>query len=160
MEGAFSALGCGCERDLHVDFHTGPGKHGHYQLLQNCPMNAASHGRLIRCFGAEALAGTSAPSSGYSTHGSLGQWCAAQLPGRDYSYLAAEFGTYAVLRVLAGLRAENPAHYWAPGGDTAFERAKRELVECFCPRDPRWRRRVSGEALRLVERVITGWVGV
>jgi hypothetical protein len=107
----------------------------------------------VASLGSEEIDQDSASPSSYTTRGSFGHWCASRLPGCDYSYLAAEFGTYPVLRVLTGLRAENQAHHWAPPGGAVLERTRADLLELFCPRDARWREQVITRAYDLVERV-------
>ena len=49
----------------------------------------------------------------------------------DYLFACAEFGTYGPLRILAGLRAENQAHHWAPPTAASTVWAKQRLKELF-----------------------------
>ena len=73
---------------------------------------------------------------------------------RDYLYAAAEFGTYNPVRVLEGLRAENQAHHWGQAESAATERAKRQLVELFCPRAESWRIKVLQRSLQLAHHAV------
>ena len=102
-------------------------------------------------------AGAAAPSGvAYSARGTLGRWCAARAASRDYVYAAAEFGTYGLVAVLAGLRAENQAHHWCRPDDPALERSKRRLVELFCPASERWRSYALAAGQHLVARALHG----
>ena len=77
------------------------------------------------------------------------------LPNADVHFVAQEFGTYHVVRVLRALRAENRWHHYGDGGiDHA---TKLTLRERFAPEDESWRkavldrgRIVIGQALGLL----------
>ena len=73
---------------------------------------------------------------------------------RNYRYLGAEFGTYPIIRVLGALRAENRAHHYSGPGQPAYEPAKRELLECFCPRSVSWREKVIEQGMRLIRTAV------
>ncbi|NND97776.1 MAG: DUF2817 domain-containing protein [Pirellulaceae bacterium] len=132
---------------VHLDLHTGLGRSGEGKLLLERSVQAEwfeSH------FGHDVVEVTSDDRpTAYDSKGSLGGWLCQHFSDRDYRYALAEFGTHGVIRVLAALRAENRAHFYCQSGDDAYRRAKRELVECFCPASPRWRERVirSGVAM-------------
>jgi hypothetical protein len=57
----------------------------------------------------------------------------------DYHFLFVEFGTYSAIRVLGALRRENQAHFFAPEGSRARQKAKAQLLECFFPSSSSWR---------------------
>lgn len=141
-------------RVMHLDFHTGLGAWATCKLLIDTPLSESQHQRLSRCFGPDAFECTHTPGVAYRTRGSFGQWCVAQNRNRDYLYAAAEFGTYNLLRVLAGLRAENQAHHWDSPDSAATGRAKQQLVELFCPRAESWRTKVLQRGIQLVHRSI------
>jgi hypothetical protein len=63
-------------------------------------------------------------------------WCAANFAGLNYTYLCAEFGTYPLCQMLAGLRAENQAHHWEAPDSEVVRRTKARLKELFCPNPP------------------------
>ena len=148
------------ERVVHLDLHTGLGPWARYKLLLDTAVDKAEQQDLARWFGADSFECVDDPAAAYNTHGSFGGWCAAHRGGRHYLYATAEFGTYHVLRVLTGLRAENQAHHWAPPDDPRIERAKEQLVELFCPRSPDWRRQVIDRSNRLVQQAILGLLDV
>ena len=84
----------------------------------------------------------------------MGAWLARHAGTRGYRFACLEFGTYGPVRVLAALRAENRAHHHSAPSARAYERAKRELVECFCPASEFWRRKVLGRALEAIGQAV------
>ena len=150
----------GSERVMHLDLHTGLGPWARYKLLLDTAVDKAEQQDLARWFGTDSFECVDDPAAAYSTRGSFGGWCAAHRGGRHYLYATAEFGTYRVLRVLTGLRAENQAHHWASPGDPRIARAKRQLVELFCPRSPDWRSQVIARSNQLVQQAIAGLLEV
>ena len=55
---------------------------------------------------------------------------------------------------LMALRAENRAHHFGRPGSPGVERAKTELLECFCPDSEHWRTRVVQQGQTIIERAI------
>ncbi len=141
---------------MHLDFHSGLGAWATCKLLVDYPLSASQQQRLNDWFDPGAVECTHAADVAYRTRGSFGQWCVAHNGGRDYLYAAAEFGTYNVLRVLSGLRAENQAHHWGRFNQAASERSKQRLVELFCPRAQSWRTKVLAQSEHLIHRAIHG----
>jgi hypothetical protein len=141
---------------MHLDFHTGLGAWAACKLLVDYPLSASQQQRLNRWFGTDAVECTHTPDVAYRTRGSFGQWCVARSRGRDYLYAAPEFGTYNVLRVLAGLRAENQAHHWGRPEQASTERSKQQLVNLFCPQAESWRTKVLARGNRIVQCAIEG----
>lgn len=144
------------EQAMHLDFHTGLGNWASFKLLVDQRLNAAQSKRMNAWFGPGAFEIVSAKGVAYSARGTLGQWSVARNPLCDYVYAAVEFGTYGLVPVLAGLRAENQAHHWCDPGDAAVERARQRLVELFCPRSEQWRNRVLNAGRRIVAQAIGG----
>ncbi|HLW68054.1 MAG TPA: M14 family metallopeptidase [Gemmataceae bacterium] len=140
----------------HLDFHTGLGPWGACKLLTDYKVSAAQHERLIRWFG--EYEANDPKKTAYQPRGSFGQWCVAQNLDRTYVSACAEFGTYGNLAVLAGLRAENQAHHWAPANPHCCARAKERLRELFCPVSGEWRSRVVANSMDLVNRAVNGLI--
>ncbi len=137
---------------LHLDFHTGLGRFGTYRLLLEPAGREGQEPWFHARFGQEnvsAVAASSGPA--YPTRGSWGSWCAHALPGRTYRFATAEFGTYGPIRVLAALGLENRAHFYCRPGSPQLDRAKRRLLEVFCPSSRRWRERVVEQGLAILE---------
>ena len=122
-----------------------------YCYLQRSP-RTTSGGTSPRS--ARTLSNRSPAATAYPARGIIGHWLRDHLAARCYRFLGAEFGTHPVLRVLSALRAENRAwHYGRPGG-AAYERARAELLECFCPASRVWRTRVVDTGLRIIEQAV------
>lgn len=144
---------------VHIDFHTGLGKWASHKLLVDYPLDQVQRQRLSDWFGPDSLEGVDVQRVAYAVRGSIGKWCVSRNAGRDYMYVAAEFGTYRVIQVLAGLRAENQAHHWCRPEDASTEQAKRHLVELFCPRAKNWRIQVLQQSDQIVQQAINGLAG-
>lgn len=145
----------GKARDIvHIDLHSGLGESGSYKLLvPPTPRDPRETDWYRRRFGAEVVEPLS-DGFAYPARGVMGGWLTETLIDRDYRFLGAEFGTHSILRVLSALRAENRAHHYCRPEDRAYERAKRELMECFCPESAAWRRSVVEKGLGIVGRAI------
>jgi hypothetical protein len=141
---------------VHLDFHTGLGKWANYKLLIDYPLDEQRRGRLSRWFGPGSFESTRPENLAYTVRGGFGNWCVSRNGGRDYTYAAAEFGTYSPIRILAGLRAENQAHHWGLSDDASTEQAKQRLVDLFCPPVKNWRDQALERSVRLVDQAIKG----
>lgn len=149
----------GSQQVLHLDLHGGLGAWGRPQLLLENPPSAGEHRWLLRHYGAGSFTTAGGSAIAYETRGSFGRWCLARQLAPRYLFACAEFGTYGPLRILAGLRAENQAHYWADPRSAASLRAKRRLRELFAPAAPGWRTAVIRRGMELVERGLKGLEG-
>ncbi len=148
----------GSPRVIHLDFHTGLGRSGTCKLLIDYRPDARQLATLRRLFDPGALELLENPAAGvaYQTSGSLGAWCVARCAPAEYVYACAEFGTYADVRVLAALRAENQAHCWAAPGSPVLKKARHLLKEMFCPAGTAWRKQVLDESENLVANTVAG----
>lgn len=144
---------------VHLDFHTGLGEPAACKLLIDDPPNDIQRERLRAWFGAASFETGNPQGLSYTARGTFGQWCAARYRDIDYLHATAEFGTCKPVEVLAALRAENQAHHFCAAQDAATERAKRRLVEVFCPLDDGWRRRVIERSRHLIAQAIGGLGG-
>ncbi|MCY4078221.1 MAG: M14 family metallopeptidase [Acidobacteria bacterium] len=137
---------------VHLDLHTGLGRRADCQILVE-PVHAPNLGWYRARF-APARVVSVADEGAYAARGVMGAWLGRHAAGRRYRFACVEIGTHPPLRVLGALRAENHAHRFSVPGSRPYERAKRELVECFCPGSRRWRRAAVGRALELVARAV------
>ncbi len=136
---------------VHIDFHTGLGKFGSYRLLLVEPSDSEYYSWYADAFGSEWIEPLTRPhGTAFAASGVLGEWLRNQLRGRHYRFVAAEFGTYNILRVLGAIRAENRAHFYSESSRSDYRRAKAEILECFCPEDVAWRDRVVRSGLRII----------
>jgi hypothetical protein len=145
---------------FHLDFHTGLGPKGACKLLIDYPLSERQRGWLTQSFGAGSFEACDSSSIAYDARGGFGRWCVSRGLARDYLFACAEFGTYAPVRVLAGLRAENQAHHWGTPGAASTKRAKERLTELFCPAAVTWRSQVLDGSLELVAQAQRGLLAV
>jgi hypothetical protein len=146
----------GSQQVVHFDFHTGLGRWGTCKLLLEQSLTEQQHAWLCRWYGADSFEETRSQGVAYQCRGGFLKWCAAQSPKAPYLGLCAEFGTYSPLAVLAGLRAENQAHYWGDPASESTRRAKARLRELFCPAAEIWRMAVIERSLFLVDQSLRG----
>jgi hypothetical protein len=146
----------GSRRVIHLDLHTGLGRRAACKLLVDGPLSDVNRQRLHAWFGPDSFEVAHSHGVAYAARGTFGQWCAAHTRGLDYLYAVAEFGTYAPVQVVKGLRAENQAHHWCGANDASTERAKQRLVELFCPTSEEWRTLVLERGRQLVAQAIRG----
>jgi hypothetical protein len=141
---------------IHLDLHSGLGKKGQYKLLVLEPADSPELDWYRQNFGSNYVESVASSSgTAYQGRGFMGNWLAQHLYGRKYRYLAAEFGTYSLLRVLGALRAENRAHFYSQPSHPVYERAKAELKECFCPHNLFWRQQVLAKGLGIIQTCLT-----
>ena len=145
---------------LHVDFHSGLGAFGDYKLLLAELMGSDKCKWYERVFGRDFVEATQeSAGTAYRASGPMGEWLQDRFSDVDYRFVTAEFGTYHPVRVLASIRAENRAHHFSLDTSQAFCNAKRELMECFCPADQTWRRRVVASGLEILSQGVSGLSG-
>jgi len=133
---------------VHLDLHTGLGEHAKYKLLVP-KQGRAFLPQYSAVFGPDNVEVIgSVQGVAYNVRGDLGHYVTTKKG--DYHFLLAEFGTYSGVRVLGALRRENQAHFYANQSSSARQRAKAELVECFCPTSPAWRGSVVGQGVELI----------
>ena len=145
----------GAPRAMHVDLHSGLGAQGRYRLLLEESARSPNVEWYRDIFGSEVVEPlATAGGTAYAAAGTLGGRAMRHLGDAGYRFVCAEVGTYPIVRVLGALRAENRAHFFGRPGSGAHQRAKAELLECFCPRSTRWRARVVEQGLAIIDRAV------
>jgi hypothetical protein len=142
------------ERVIHLDFHTGLGPWGTYQLGMDKPLEDPRLHKLKQEFGPKRVTGYDPSGVLYEIKGGLGLWLEEQFPRTQYDCLLAEFGTYPSPLVLAAMRKENRAHHYASQNRKVLASAKSGLLEVFCPKSRAWRHIAARRALGAVDRAI------
>ena len=138
---------------VHLDLHTGLGPYADYQLFIEPP--CLPHLLWFRKYFDQHRVVSVGDRGVYAARGVMGAWLARHAEGCRYRFACAEFGTYQTIRVLAALRAENRAHHYAPSRSPVQMRAKRELVECFCPRNKYWRQKSVKRGVKVIEQALS-----
>ena len=139
---------------LHVDFHSGLGAFGKYKLLLNELAGSEQCKWYEKTFGRDSIEAWDAAE--YNATGSAGRWLQHRFADRDFRFVTAEFGTHGPIRVLAAIRAENRAHHFADEQSQAYQNAKLELLECFCPADVSWRQQAVTAGLDILRQGVSG----
>ncbi|MEO2034133.1 MAG: M14 family metallopeptidase [Planctomycetaceae bacterium] len=140
------------ESIVHIDFHSGLGPFGTYKLLLVEGSDSDCSSWFAETFGVEYVEPLAeAEGTAYKVSGLFGGWMQGHFSPRDYRFVGAEFGTYGVIRVMGAIRAENRAHHYGSEDSAIYQSTKKELLECFCPNDPSWRRRVLESGLGIID---------
>lgn len=138
----------------HIDLHSGLGRFGECKLLLADEPQSPTHRWFCELGFANLTEPRAAPETlAYPVSGLLGDGLRSLLSDRDYRFAVAEFGTYSSLRVLKALRNENRAHFYSLPNSPESNRAKAELLECFCPASDKWRRQVITHGISLLEQL-------
>ena len=145
------------EEVAHLDLHTGLGAYADYRLLIE-PPHVSDLSWYRSRFDSQRVVPVGADTP-YAARGVMGAWLARHAGPRSYRFACLEFGTYSALRVLAALRSENRASHHSVPNAAVYGRAKRELVECFCPARPLWRRKALGRALEVIGQAVEPGAG-
>ena len=141
------------ETIVHIDFHSGLGKFGQCRLLLVEPESSPNLRWYATTFGPHRVEPVSGKTA-YPARGLMGSWLATARADRRFRFVVAEFGTHSIIRVLGALRSENRTHLYCQPTDSAYEAAKAELMECFCPAAGKWRRSVVLDGVKLIERSV------
>lgn len=142
------------EHVVLVDIHTGLGAWADYALLVGAAPGSPELQRLVDAYGDKVEALT--PTEGtYAVEGDFAMWLDERLTrqGRQVDALGLEFGTWPAAAVLLAMLVENRAVVGRLEG-ARLRAAKRLMMEAFCPRSRRWRRRVVEQALEVMDKVL------
>lgn len=152
------------ERVVHIDVHTGLGRHGEYKLLVDFEEKSEEFGRMREWFGAQSVQGNRPNRSiAYRVSGGLTALVARTFPNAEVYPAVLEFGTHPITRVISALRAENRAHFFGQRETPAGQRAKAALLATFFPRQTSWRTTLIKRGLRVLRQaqvVIGGESGI
>lgn len=132
------------DRILLLDFHTGLGKRGTYEIYP-CGDNDVSW--YEKHFHSNVVV------SPYEVNGGFATWFKKQKPAKSVQTLVAEFGTYNILHVLSALRSENRLHHFSKNWSIE-DRAKQVLLESFCPKSTRWRKSSVSQGLTIISQAV------
>ncbi|MEM8734097.1 MAG: M14 family metallopeptidase [Planctomycetota bacterium] len=179
LEDRFPSWLQGVQRCVHIDLHTGLGKHATAQLFLESPLDGQDLTRLKRaigqigqaasltelCVNDEQQRGQAAQKREgqkrvYAASGSFGSWMVRRRFTPEFHFAVAEFGTYSSLRVLHSLVCENAYHFalqhGASDSSTAsgLVTARESLAEMFCPASAGWRSSTLDQSQRIIDGAI------
>jgi hypothetical protein len=119
------------ERIVAIDVHTGLGRHGEDRLLVK-GMNET----MRNAFG-DRLELQNQDGVAFSVRGAQQDMYFRSFPAARVYFAFQEFGTYAAIRVVEALRAENRWHHY--GNRDVDHPTKKRLLEMFTPVNEHWR---------------------
>ena len=132
------------DRICLIDFHTGLGKHGTYQIF---PCDTKDMGWYRKYFHSKVGV------SPYEVEGGFATWFKNQNLAKSVRSVLAEFGTWHIVRVLSALRNENRLHHFSKNW-SMDDVAKQELLETFCPKSTQWRQSSVKQGLMIVSHAV------
>jgi len=140
------------ETILHLDFHSGLGRFGNYRLLLAEDSASENCAWFTNVYGADTVEALDRDERiAYTVSGLFGEWMQRHFAPREYRFVVAEIGTHRVTRILGALRAENRAYHYGAQQSAQYRAAKRELLECFCPKSTRWRQQAVDAGLAIID---------
>ena len=136
-----------------VDVHTGLGRFGEDTLL----VSAADERdplftRMREAYGARVSSMNPERGPAYRVKGAYDTVYPRALPDAGVYFVAQEFGTYNVVRVVKALRAENRWHHYGDGG--IDHPTKLALRQKFAPEDESWRAAVLHRGRIVIRRAL------
>ena len=132
------------DRICLIDFHTGLGKHGTYQVF---PCDTKDISWYKKHFHSKVGV------SPYDVEGDFVTWFKNQNLAKSVQAVLAEFGTYHAVRVLSALRNENRLHHFSKNW-SIDDAAKQELLETFCPKSTQWRQSSVKQGLMIISQAV------
>ena len=132
------------DRIMLLDFHTGLGKHGTYEIFPCATEDISWYTKYFHCI---------AKVSPYDVEGDFATWFTNQNLAKSVRSVLVEFGTHHIVRVLSALRNENRLHHFSKNW-SMDDAAKQELLECFCPKSTQWRQSSVKQGLAIISRAV------
>jgi len=143
------------DRVIHLDYHTGLGRYGQFNLLSSDPVGSERMLDAVQLFGPDRVKFDNDAEDGYHNYGDIGEWLSRQHAKRQYIYLCAEFGTFDSTRVIGTLRRENMAHHFLDRSHPRYAAIKHRAIDTFAPFDPVWRAKVIQQSVELNQQALT-----
>lgn len=142
------------ERVVVIDFHTGLGHYGKYEIILNEKEESAAYKRAKKWWGDKVK--TSASDESVSVHlpASLKLTFPEMLPHSEVTAVTLEFGTISSIRVFEALRSENWLHHHGGRKHPQVEKIKAKLLQAFYPDDPKWKFKVWIQGKEVVKQAL------
>jgi len=139
------------QKILHIDLHTGLGHPGTYKVLLTEPLHSQKIEWYNELFGEANVENLKkGEGTAYNASGTLGEWMQHRFEDRDYRFVAVEYGTHPIIKVLAATRAENCLHHYGTSSRKRHDEIKNEFLECFYPVSESWREKVLSSGLSII----------
>lgn len=149
-------------RVIVIDFHTGLGSYGDYELLLQHPEESPTYRRAAAIWGSEKVRTTHDTESDPGGQTDPDDFFFAELsgpmkfifpgllPNAEVTAITIEQGVSTSTKVFLALREENWLHHYGDSSTNNGERIKAKLLQTFYPDDDEWREMVWLAAKRVV----------
>ncbi|MGB7181058.1 MAG: DUF2817 domain-containing protein [Burkholderiaceae bacterium] len=146
-----------------VDIHTGLGEFGACESISSFEPEHPNFQTAARVWGDAVRSSRSGDSISTPLRGVMDRGLAGLMADDcQFGFIAAEFGTYPVERVLRALRADNWLHQHGPDdllGDPVAREIKAEILEALRPDRAEWRMRVLETGRKIIDQAIAALPG-
>ena len=154
---------CDAQTVYWIDLHTGLGEFGDCELISSFEPEHAHFLTARQVWGDAVRSSRSDESVSTPLNGVMDRGLGRLLkPACDFAFVAAEFGTYPVERVIRALRADNWLHMHGPTdllGDPLARQIKAEILEALRPDRAEWRIRILDKGRLLIEQALAALPG-
>lgn len=137
-----------------IDFHTGLGPYGYGELISDGP--PAQKALTQQWYGDQVTDPDAGTSSSAPLTGTLGHGVATTLPDAKIAFIALEYGTYDINRVLGAVRGDNWLYLKGDVHSELGADIKQEIRDTFYPDKDDWKADVWSRACEVVDMAIEG----
>ncbi|MEL6301551.1 MAG: M14 family metallopeptidase [Pseudomonadota bacterium] len=132
-----------------IDFHTGLGPHGYGELIAT---GMGSHlDRAMEWYNGEVTSPSAGTSTSAEITGTLGHGIPEVLSGSEVVFIALEYGTYDIQRVLEAVRADNWLYQKGNVESNLGRAIKKEIKNTFYPNQEDWKVLVWTRAVEVIQ---------
>lgn len=142
------------ERVGIIDFHTGLGPYGYGELIADGP--PAQKALAKRWYGDQVTDPDAGTSTSAPLTGTFDQGAADTLPDAEIAFIALEYGTYDINRVLQAVRADNWLYQRGDLGSDLGAAIKQEIRDTFYPDKDDWKEAVWSRACEVIAMAMKG----
>jgi hypothetical protein len=139
-------------RILHIDVHTGLGRHGEASLFMHFPESHPRVREVEAIFGRDMIKAFSGVQTTFKIHGGFIDEIPERFQRAKVTALTLEFGVRSPLAILRALRRENQATHDPTATPQARQRAREQLRSCFVSERFDWRRRCVRSGMEVFRR--------
>ncbi|RPH58222.1 MAG: DUF2817 domain-containing protein, partial [Burkholderiales bacterium] len=138
-----------------LDFHTGLGEFGACELITGAPVADDGYAFSQQVWPAGVKSAAAGESLSTPLNGLLDRGLSAALPaGARFAFAYPEYGTWAPMRVIRAMRADNWLAHHGDRGDATGRAIEAEMLEAFRPGSRDWERRVVASGAALVAQAL------
>ena len=153
-------------RVIIIDFHTGLGTYGDYEMIMQHPEESITYRRAVAIWGSEKVITTHDAESDPGEQSDADDLFFAELsgpmklifpgllPNAEVTAVTMEQGASTSTKVFLALREENWLHHYGDSTTNNGKRTKAKLLQTFYPDDDEWREMVWLGAKRVVYQAI------